>query len=75
MTANIVNKIQLYATLHSQKRDHEDEITITFKCAASEFDKAVGIPTQVLLIMTLELCPNVTVNQVSNSLDTNGNLE
>ena len=75
MTSNIVNKIQLYTTLHTQKRDHEDEITMTFKCAASEFDKAIGIPTQTLLVMTLELCPNVSVNQVSSKINSGGNLE
>ena len=70
-----MDKIQLYGTLHKQIRDHEDEITMTFKCSASEFDKAIGIPTQTLLVLSVELCPNVVVNKVNESRSTNGNLE
>lgn len=57
------DSIQCYATLHKQVRDSEDEVTVTFKCPASEFHKIIAIPSQKLLILSISIVPDISVNQ------------
>lgn len=59
-------KIQMYAQLYKQVRDAEDEVTVTFKCPATEFHKVITIPTQTLLELTV--CDvNANVNTTQDS--------
>jgi hypothetical protein len=60
-------KIQMFAQLFKQVRDAEDEVTVTFKCPASEFHKVITIPTQTLL--------ELTVTDVNTQVNSQGDIK
>lgn len=62
-----MDNVTCYATLHKQVRDNEDEVSMTFKCSATEFDKVIAIPTQTLLKLTVELAAGANVTSPDNS--------